>query len=201
MASEKDYPKARRFVPLRAASCKSRIIEKQKHALPQSVCNHLRDFAAAVASGFRDDARSQSHAMAFSVPLGKDFLYSVAFEKGRVCVAIDTSVTRIGRFIELQPGAQSELWENHTSFISYGAEHSYFEQWTKDGGYTELITRYCVISTWVLLVITAIMPLIWLDWRASPRNAKANGALPVCGYDLRASSGRCPECGTLRGAR
>jgi hypothetical protein len=48
---------------------------------------------------------------------------------------------------------------------------------------------------WNPVVAFAALPAIWL-WRAR-RRRKRPGLCLACGYDLRASPNRCPECGTL----
>jgi hypothetical protein len=51
---------------------------------------------------------------------------------------------------------------------------------------------------WVLVAATAAMPLSRLGgWmhRRRVRRRVALGLCPRCGYDLRATPGRCPECG------
>ena len=53
-----------------------------------------------------------------------------------------------------------------------------------------------VVPYWVLLFVLAPLPLAmcrrgWVRWRR-----KRRGVCLHCGYDTRASTGRCPECGT-----
>lgn len=50
---------------------------------------------------------------------------------------------------------------------------------------------------WVVFLFS-ILPAIWLITRLRRRKRISANACPVCGYDLRASPDRCPECGTSR---
>ncbi len=53
---------------------------------------------------------------------------------------------------------------------------------------------------WPIAVATAIMPIWWLGKRIMSRRQivrwRKMGCCLQCGYDLRASKERCPECGT-----
>lgn len=49
---------------------------------------------------------------------------------------------------------------------------------------------------WALLVPICILPLIWLGRAARGRRRMRRGLCLRCGYDLRATEGCCPECGT-----
>jgi len=57
--------------------------------------------------------------------------------------------------------------------------------------------RYVVIPHWVFVTLFAIPPLLrFRAWRRQRRRAIA-GTRAKCGYDLRATPERCPECGTM----
>jgi hypothetical protein len=50
-----------------------------------------------------------------------------------------------------------------------------------------------------LALMTAVLPGLYIALRALERwrrRARMPGLCACCGYDLRATPGRCPECGT-----
>jgi len=53
------------------------------------------------------------------------------------------------------------------------------------------------IPHFALAVLTFLLPAAWAWQRGVRRSRARNRRCLRCGYDLRASSGRCPECGTL----
>jgi hypothetical protein len=61
--------------------------------------------------------------------------------------------------------------------------------------------RYVVVPWWMLVLATSILPLCWAGclWLRSRRQRRIRrlGLCPACGYDLRATAGRCPECGQV----
>ena len=66
-------------------------------------------------------------------------------------------------------------------------------------------TRYSalVLPYW-LITLTSAAPLLligWRQWRNRAARRIAAGHCPACNYDLRATPGRCPECGTVTTAR
>lgn len=50
---------------------------------------------------------------------------------------------------------------------------------------------------WVPAIAFAVAPLLWLRRYRLLRRRIGRGACAECGYDLQATPGRCPECGTL----
>jgi hypothetical protein len=58
------------------------------------------------------------------------------------------------------------------------------------------VDRMEVIPAWFVVLVTGILPAIWIvKWRRRPRWGP--GCCAGCGYDLRATPVRCPECGRV----
>jgi hypothetical protein len=67
---------------------------------------------------------------------------------------------------------------------------------------SSLLQRYdaLVLPYWLPALVTGMPWLIvaWRHWASRAARRIAAGLCPACGYDLRASENRCPECGAAR---
>lgn len=55
------------------------------------------------------------------------------------------------------------------------------------------------VPHWAIALLLVILPAIWLPRELRRRRRLRHGLCVKCGYDLRASPTRCPECGTATG--
>jgi hypothetical protein len=59
-----------------------------------------------------------------------------------------------------------------------------------------LSTHAVFVPHWFLMLLASVLPTRWLMRYEQHRRRIRRGLCLKCGYDLRASSERCPECGT-----
>lgn len=87
-----------------------------------------------------------------------------------------------------------------SGFLHMAQDHSgasllhgwWFDGWIH-GKLTSIATASSIlVPLWFPACLFAILPLIRWTRRHRPRT----GCCPSCGYDLRATADRCPECGT-----
>lgn len=64
-------------------------------------------------------------------------------------------------------------------------------------GHASLTTWGLIVPCWAVCLVLSIFPALWLWKRRGHHTARNGTACPVCGYDLRATRDRCPECGEL----
>jgi hypothetical protein len=64
-------------------------------------------------------------------------------------------------------------------------------------GVTAFRHRSWSVAHRLVVAVTAVLPAGWLIRVLRVRRRTSRGLCPACGYDLRATPGRCPECGSI----
>jgi hypothetical protein len=85
--------------------------------------------------------------------------------------------------LERVPGSKAYVW-------SHGFGLATGERWQ---AYHEVI----LLPYWFLVFVVSCLPA-WYLWKRLKNQRRTRGSCDRCGYDLRATPERCPECGTIR---
>jgi hypothetical protein len=65
------------------------------------------------------------------------------------------------------------------------------------GGFYYYPLAGLTVPYWFVVGLTAVAPVRWLLLRTRRARRTRRGLCPACSYDLRATPGRCPECGAV----
>ena len=83
--------------------------------------------------------------------------------------------------------APSTKWESKVAGVTFNRD-----------GYPYETVRVNV-RMWAVLTVASVLPCLWTVDGVWRRRRRRPGTCPGCGYDLRASPERCPECGRAVG--
>ncbi len=79
-------------------------------------------------------------------------------------------------------------WNQGWSWLSIGHQESH-------GAHARSDVTYVVAPYWFFIVVLGVLNLRWIVRVAKLRRRFTAGHCRHCGYDLRATPDRCPECG------
>jgi hypothetical protein len=89
---------------------------------------------------------------------------------------------------------RARAWNRSHLTLGFGCVRTGFAAANYSGYHTELFQTF-----WSLCLLMATVPGVWVAATLRVRTRRCSGLCPICGYDLRATTDRCPECGTAAG--
>jgi len=97
-------------------------------------------------------------------------------------------------------GEWDSLWHYHRYKARSSMQTRYDHAWSWSYGHAIVGSDESwvfVVRVWSLILLTSIIPILWIIPHLIRRRAIAKGCCKQCGYDLRATPDRCPECGAV----
>jgi hypothetical protein len=83
------------------------------------------------------------------------------------------------------------------SFAGFRGNHFHMTAGRPPGPSGSIVVEEFTVLLWAPLLTTGVFPALWLLLWVRRRSRTPAGCCPNCGYDLRATPDRCPECGAV----
>ncbi|HVX86012.1 MAG TPA: hypothetical protein VH253_14610 [Phycisphaerae bacterium] len=84
-----------------------------------------------------------------------------------------------------------------TEFSHYGFRFAWGSEPPVGRGYAAMSVQAITVPIWLPIALFLIQPALWWRRRRVICRRKKHGLCLHCGYDLRSSPDKCPECGTV----
>jgi hypothetical protein len=153
-------------------------------------------------------ARSYRSREAFAIE--RFGLYCLSCDRGEVWFEIDTQESDFqeGNRVRVEHGAYSVDWRIDATPLPLGPLTKLLSgrmapfgsgralEWGDAWGWHSTDVAYCVLPCWFIVALTAAALVLGAVARYRKRVRPAFACFR-CGYDLRATPDRCPECGTV----
>jgi hypothetical protein len=151
-----------------------------------------------VFDGFRRETIFQSSRGGLKVEVSKRRTYGIRVRGGpwnSLRYSLKTAEA-YPRFETSEPSANQMNYHKYSALgFEYVSEATMSEAWEREPTQT---IHFLTLPLYFLCVLFAVLPAhAFLRRRRRITQRIAQGCCIHCGYDLRASSGRCPECGNL----
>ena len=106
----------------------------------------------------------------------------------------------VGWYVDGTPAGREFRWERLGLRMSSSLAHVHGQRFADHPRTPNGRARYLAIPHWMAATLVGLPGVLTLAARSVSRIRRARLAArrlcPACGYDLRATPGRCPECGT-----
>jgi hypothetical protein len=87
------------------------------------------------------------------------------------------------------------VWSSYM-LLGCGFHSEWYDDEIRDEFVVTTVYRAAFVPYWLVALIFAVLPSLFLRRHRKLRPVRM-GLCPTCGYDLRATPDRCPECGTV----
>jgi hypothetical protein len=86
------------------------------------------------------------------------------------------------------------FWRDERSKLARIGFHSHGNNMALPSG-LDVFNRFVTVPAWLPAFLLALLPCAWVTSHVRRNRRLVGGHCPSCGYDLRATPERCPECG------
>jgi len=123
--------------------------------------------------------------------------FRVVSGKSRIGILLGNEQSKSAIFFSrrFEPAEMSEL--DHSPEFFYGWTYKFLGLQVSHQAMAGIESTWLAIPYWLLALIFSILPLHLVVFRQNQLRRSRQHRCIMCGYDLRASSVRCPECGHL----